>query len=251
MSIVDNQESKNFKDKKVQITEKKISSIISGKILDYKTKLDAVPVQLIPIVESEQDRKVVNDLYNQIETPATQILDSKFYSQILKMNRERDKNFLKEGTTRKERIAILAQLITRVTTPILFLNHKRNIHLSNFVVLGKDKQIQKKNEQEKVYDEPILNFTLPDELTPNQITDLRKSVLKKTENISWNYNEKPNIHLTDWEADILSQLIRDDEIRILVDSNTHKITMVRNKELKEKTRLISFLIEPEKENLNK
>ncbi len=248
---MDNQEINNSEDKREKNDEKMISSIISGKILDYKTKLDAFPVQLIPIDQSEQDRKEVNNLYNQIVSPATQILDSKFYIQILKMNRERDKNFLKEGTTRKERIAILSQLMTRVTTPILFLNHKRNILLSNFIVFGNDKQPQSKEIKKEVYEEPITNFSIPEELTPLEIADLRNNVLNKTENKSWDYNAKPNLDLTDWEADILSQLIRNDEIRIIFDSTTRRIKIVRNTEKIKNTRIISFLIEPERKNLEK
>lgn len=137
----------NPKDSKVKTQEREISSIISGKILDYKTKLDAVPIELIPVDQSEQDRNEVNKLYPAIESPNTQLLDSKFYTQILKMNRERDNNYLKEGTTRKERIEILAQLISRVTTPIIFLNHKRNIQLSTLHILNDSKK-EKKSEKE-------------------------------------------------------------------------------------------------------
>ena len=97
--------------------------------------MDTVPVKIISIDQSEEDRKEVNEVYSSIESTNTQLLDSKFYTQILKMNRERDKIYLKEGTTRKERIAILAKIISRVTTPILFLNHKRNILLTNFYIL--------------------------------------------------------------------------------------------------------------------
>ena len=249
MNDVTNPEENNDKDSRVKYDDKNISSVISGKILDYKKKLDSIPIELVPVDESEKDRQEVNDLYKEIELPSTQLLDSKFYTQILKMNRERDKSFLKEGTTRKERIVILAQFINRVTTPILYLNQKRNIHLSNFFILdNKEKNEHKQQKEETVYNDPTNTIQTPKELTQLEITNLKNSVIKKVENKTWTYNQKPSLDLTDWEADILSQLIRDEELQIFVDKNNRTTKIVRGKNKRKDTRIISYLIEPEKEN---
>ena len=248
MKILTKKEKIKSNDSNVKQKEKEISSVISSKILDYKSKLDAVPVQLIPVEQSETDRKEVNELYSKIEHPSTQILDSKFYTQVLKMNRERDKSFLKEGTTRKERITILSQLITRVTTPILFLNHQRNIQLSNFFILDSNDNIRKKKTEKEdiIYDDPINNIVMPDQLTQEDILTLRKKVLEKTVNKSWNYINASKMNLSDWEADILSQLIRDEELRIIIDKKSGTTKIVKNDKETKDSSIISFLLEPTK-----
>ena len=240
----------NAKDTSVKPNEKEISSVISSKILDYKSRLDAIPIQIIPIEQSEIDRQEVNNLYQNIEQPSTQILDSKFYTQVLKMNRERDKSFLKEGTTRKERIAILAQLVTRVTTPILFLNHHRNIQLSNFFLLDSNNLERKKKSErdEKVYDEPVNNIKIPDELSQEDIITLRKKVIEKMVNTSWDLKNGSEVQLSDWEADILSQLIRDEELSLIIDKKSGTTKIVKNSDLKRKSNQISILLEPTKKN---
>ena len=244
---MEKEENSKKNDPKVKKNEKETSSFISEKILDYKSKLDAIPIQLISVDQSEQDREEVNELYTGIESTATQLLDSKFYTQIVKMNRERDKNYLKEGTTRKERISILAQIISRVTTPIVFLNHKRNIHLSNFYLLDiNEKESKNKDKEEKTYTDPINNIKLPDELTQADINALKSIVMKKTQNISWNMKVNSRLPLSDWEADILSQLIRDEELSIQVDKKTGKVKIVSKKRKSEKSNTIAFLFEPEK-----
>lgn len=228
--------------------EKEISSVISSKILEYKSKLDAIPVQIIPIDKSENDREEVNSYYKSLESTSLQILDSKFYTQVIKMNRERDKSFLKEGTTRKERIAILSQLITRVTTPVVYLNHKRNIELSNFRIIEEKKERSNREKEKKNYTDPVNNLEMPKELTGGDISALKEKVFEKTLNKSWDNKKGLKFDLTDWEADILSQLIRDEELSVLIDKKNNKIKIVRNGDKKEKTKLISFLIEPEKKS---
>lgn len=232
------------KDTNVKQKEKEISSVISSKILDYKSKLDAVPVEIIPVNQAEQDRQEVNDLYNTIESPSTQLLDSKFYTQVIKMNRERDKNYLKEGTTRKERIAILAQMITRVTTPIIFLNHKRNIQLSKLFILNDDKKEKKQDKDDIIYTDPVNNIHLPEALSQADINELKNVVIQKTAGKDWSHQSPSDLNLTDWEADILSQLIRDEELSIQVSKKTGKVTIVRNSTEKTKKEMISFLLEP-------
>ena len=85
-------------------------------------------------------------------------------------------------------------------------------------------------------------------MTQLEITNLKNSVIKKVENKTWTYNQKPSLDLTDWEADILSQLIRDEELQIFVDKNNRTTKIVRGKNKRKDTRIISYLIEPEKEN---
>lgn len=235
------------KDSNVKRKEKEISSVISSKILDYKSKLDAVPVEIMPVTQSEQDRQEVNNLYDSIELPSTQLLDSKFYTQVIKMNRERDKNYLKEGTTRKERIAILAQMITRVTTPIIFLNHKRNIQLSKLFILNDDKEEKKQEKEFLTYEDPVNNIQLPEQLSQADINELKNDVIQKTVGKTWSRQSPSDLNLSDWEADILSQLIRDEELSIQVNKKTGKVTIVKNSVKNTKTEMISFLLEPERD----
>lgn len=232
--------------------EREISSLISSKILDYKSKLDSVPVQIIPVEESEQDRKEVNNQYELINSTNNQLLDSKFYTQILKMNRERDKSFLKEGTTRKERITILAQLISRVTTPIIFLNHKRNIQLSKLHILENENSDQKEQIKDIIeYKDPETDFEMPYELTGIEIQQLKKDVLEKVLKKGGFLNSLEDLNLTDWEADILSQLTRDEEIQIILDTKNGTIQIVKDKAENKRKKIISFLYEPKnKDSIN-
>jgi hypothetical protein len=225
------------------INEKKITSIIAGKILDYKSNLDAVPIRIIPITKSEQDREEVNSFYHNIELTSTQLLDSKFYSQVIKMNKERDRYFLKEGTTRKERISILAHMITRVTTPILFLNHKRNISLSNFYLLDEKKEKKVSDKEFINLEDPVAGSQDIKELTELDVKKLKETVLEKITRKIWKNMEE--LKLTSWEADILSQLTRDEEITIIIEPKSKKISFVMKKDKKGDNPVMSFLIEPE------
>ena len=248
VNLIENKEKENNGHNNQKNNEKEIASIISSKILDYKTKLDTVPVQIVPIDQTETDRSEVNELYSEIKTTNNQLLDSKFYTQLLKMNRERDKSFLKEGTTRQERITILAQIISRVTTPLIFLNHKRNVQLNSVHIFNDEKKSQKKNEiQDKTnYMDPETAFILPNELTVAEIQDLRRKLIEKLENKTWNKESFTSLQLADWEADILSQLTRDEELHIIIDKKNNKIQITRNQGAKKKKSIISFLIEAKK-----
>ena len=248
VNLIGNKEKENNGHNNQKNNEKEIASIISNKILDYKTKLETVPVQIIPIDQAETDRSEVNELYSENETTNNQLLDSKFYTQLLKMNRERDKSFLKEGTTRQERITILAQIISRITTPLIFLNHKRNVQLNSVHILNDEKKSQQKNEiQDKTnYKDPETAFNIPNELTTAEIQDLRRKLIEKLENKTWDTETFTNLQLADWEADILSQLARDEELRIIVDKKNNKIEITRKRGAKNEKSLISFLIEAKK-----
>lgn len=247
MKLTSNKSNKE-QEKVVKKNEKAISTAISSKILEYKSKLDAVPIQLVPIDQSEQDRQDINQYYKSISSPSTQLLDSKFYTQIIKMNRERDKSFLKEGTTRKERITILSQLILRVTTPIVYLNHKRNIQLSNFFIIDEKEKKTKEKKEEINYKDPVIDLQLPKQLTGADIQTLREQVLDKTVDKEYDLDKEITFNLTDWEADIFSQLIRDEELKVIIDKKNKKVKIVKKQEKPSKNKVFSFLIEPHREN---
>ena len=87
---------------------------------------------------------------------------------------------------------------------------------------------------------------MPDQLTQEDILTLRKKVLEKTVNKSWNYINASKMNLSDWEADILSQLIRDEELRIIIDKKSGTTKIVKNDKETKDSSIISFLLEPTK-----
>ena len=237
------------KDQKDKSFEKKISSIIAEKILDYRSKLDFIPPKIVNITKTEEDRKEVNSYFDQLSNSSNQILDSKFYSLIIKMNRERDKSFLKEGTTRKERIFILSKLMLRVTTPLLYLSHERHISLSNFYLLdeNKKKKLEQSKEKDNFKNENEFEEVFVPEFNQNSIEELKIKVLKKIEQKYWFTLIDLNKLLNNWEADIFSQMTRDGELLLIKDEDNqkYKAVLTDNASLRKNKTTISILIEPQ------
>lgn len=86
---------------------------------------------------------------------------------------------------------------------------------------------------------------MPEELSQSDINELKNIVIQKTENKTWSQQSPSDLNLTDWEADILSQLIRDEELTIQINKKTGKVTIVRTKDNQTTSEMISFLLEPE------
>lgn len=219
---------KKLKTKSEKNREQEILNLISKKILEYQSLLAEHPPKLKSISDSDHDRKQIDDFYPFIAKSSTKILDSQFYSHLLSMQRERDKNILREGTTRKERIAYLAGFMQRLTSPILFLNHIREIQLTD--IWNDNKSLNSRNK--KVNDDSKLNHQITnlDEqilLDDSKLKVLRHKLLQKLEKKTWTLAEL-NKTLTHWEADLLSQLTRDSEVLIkLKNKNELEITINR------------------------
>ncbi|MHA2363641.1 MAG: hypothetical protein ACXAC7_06765 [Candidatus Hodarchaeales archaeon] len=230
-------------------SEKKIATTIASKIMDYRNKLKVHPPELISISQSEKDRQEVNEFFPQIKhSMPSQLLDSKFYNQLLIMQRERDKSFLREGTSRKERIHLLGLFIQRLTTPILFLSHKRHIILSD-IWEGDKKQRQ----SEKLYSKKSTktkktnNKEIIPEINDVILQHLKKQLLQKLQRQQWTINEL-NSQLNHWEADILSQMTRDYEISLEIEDRDTINIFISDKltELKKKGQIQAILLEPKK-----
>ena len=225
--------------------QKEAISTLGEKILKYRNHLDTIPPKLISVGQSEQDRVEVNSSYPKFRTPSTQLLDSKFYAQLVGMNRERDKNFLREGTTRKERIRLLSKIMLRVTTPILFLNQRRVVELSNQTYFGiKSFDItQKKIKSENTFEEPVFEINVPI-ITQDDIDKIKSHLLTEYGNTEWDSLEQFNKQLNHWEADIFSQLARENEIVIKKNIHTGKIFLDAGLGSEKKGKSSSVILEP-------
>lgn len=194
---------------------------IAEKTLRYKKKLAQVPTELIPVAESEQDREEVNELYpHTLDSPQGQLLDSQFYSQLLAMNRERDKSFLREGTTRKERVAYLADYMQRMTTPVFWLNHPRHIQLTDLWQVNRARGARERGTTSSdVAPDP----DRPEDLglfSDQDLQELRRSLVELLVGRDWTREELES-ELSHWEADVFSQLTRDGQLVVTsLDSGT-------------------------------
>ena len=211
-----------------QKTGKKNISIIADKILEYKRYLESVPLDLIPVNKSEEDRDHINQLYTELKSPTTQLLDSKFYSQLVTMNRERDKYFLAEGTTRKERITLLARIMLRVTTPQLVLNQKRVVELSDQTFFGiKSFDLpKKKSSKYQNLNDPIFEIK-GQSITQEDINQIKNEIAIKFDQTTWDALKSISKELNHWEADIFSQMIREGEIIIKISAKKEKKIIIK------------------------
>lgn len=224
------------------------SKILAEKILYYKKHLDAVPTELISVQITEEDRSEIDSNYEQLNSPSDQLMDSKFYSLLVKMNRERDKYFLREGTTRRERIHILSKLMLRVTTPILELNHRRVFDLNENTFFGiKSFGERKESIDEKVvYTDPENDLEIP-QISYEDINKMKKNLYSKFVNTELKNIEDLNKELTSLEADIFSQMARDNELIVTIDLKSGKVSIHKNVNNLKNLKTYLILIEPKNE----
>lgn len=166
---------------------------------------------IIPIKEAEIDREEVTDAYRILETPWERTLDGRFYLNIATMQHHRDSQLAAPEIAPEEWIEYFANEVKRRSTPLLFL-------------ISPEQSIPPFNLPQA--DEPVTMAEAPTkddrlaigkhevsfiELSIEALNDRRNAIRKKLQGKRIRYSELPEL-LTNWELDLLSQMIRDYEI---------------------------------------
>ncbi len=202
------------KKKKIELTA--LEKFLWGLTVKYKGLQKKN--QVIPISESEEDRKKVSNAYPLLKRPREKILDGTIYKYLTKMQRTRDTRILLEKTTPEERLKLLAWEVRIRTSPLIFLHGHTYLHLNLFETFEKK---ERKDILDIIIDEEI--HILDEEmekvrlrpLTEYDIANMKQKLMDKL------INKKIPIsslhqYISHWEADILSQLIRNEEITIVL-----------------------------------
>jgi hypothetical protein len=95
-----------------------ISEDLYEVILRYKEALSAG--EFFDVGERESDRRYLASLEEQLETLKQKVLDSKAYLQLGRMQSEVNRIFLAAGTTPSVRLRMLARVVNRLSTPVVF-----------------------------------------------------------------------------------------------------------------------------------
>ncbi len=163
---------------------------------------------VVPVKEAEIDREEVTDAFRVLETPWERNLDGRFYHTLASMQHHRDAQLAAPEIAPEEWISQFAMEVKRRATPILFLiNQDRTIPPFDLppedIPLAleeapsrEDKQAMRKHR---------IHFT---EFSIDSLDARRASIVKRLRGKRYSYTALSE-QLTNWELDILSQMIRD------------------------------------------
>ncbi len=166
---------------------------------------------IIPIKEAEIDREEVADAYRVLETPWERTLDGRFYQTIAIMQHHRDSQLAAPEIAPEEWIEYFANEVKRRSTPLLFLvSPEQSIPPFNLPQADEPVTMAKAPTQDDklAIRRHQVSFV---ELAIEALNDRRNAIRKKLQGKQIKYTELPEL-LTNWELDLLSQMIRDNEI---------------------------------------
>jgi hypothetical protein len=163
---------------------------------------------VVPIKEAEIDREEVTDAFRVLETPWERNLDGRFYQTLASMQHHRDSQLAAPEIAPEEWISQFAQEVKRRATPLLFLiNQERTIPPFDLppadapvtIDTAPSREDRQEMRQHRIY------F---DELSIDVLDTRRAAIVKRLQGKRFSYIALGEL-LTNWELDLLSQLIRD------------------------------------------
>ncbi len=162
----------------------------------------------IPVKEAEIDREAVADVYRVLETPWERNLDGRFYYTLASMQHHRDSQLATPEIAPSEWISQFAKEVKRRATPILFIvNRERTIPPFNLPQTDSPIALDRAPSDEDK--QGMYKHHVPFcELSIEVIETRRDGLLKRLKGKRYSYSALSE-HLTNWELDLLSQMIRD------------------------------------------
>ena len=166
---------------------------------------------VVPVKEAEIDREEVSDAYRVLETPWERNLDGRFYHTLASMQHHRDSQLAAPEIAPEEWISQFAREVKRRATPLLFLiNHDRTIPPFDLppadapvtMDAAPSREDQQAMRQHRIY---------YDEISINALDKRRAAIVKRLQGKRYDFAALGEL-LTNWELDLLSQLIRDNII---------------------------------------
>ncbi len=167
--------------------------------------------EVFEIRESESDREGVAEAYRFVETPWEHVLDGRCYLNIVKMQLQRDAVLAAIDVTPEVWISHFATEVKRRATPLVFLPSREIIAPEFTMPEG---------------DNPLASSVVPtpddraglarhkvayDQLLQEELKSLRAQLAARLQGKQYSLDELAE-RLTNWELDLLSQMIRDDVI---------------------------------------
>jgi hypothetical protein len=167
--------------------------------------------EVVGIKESEVDREEVADVYRFLETPWERVLDGRFYLNLAQMQHRRDAHFATSSITPEEWIYQFALEVKRRASPLVFLVSKEATtpHLD----LPKEDTPLKSDDAPTQDDRTALSKHKVEfkQLAIDKLETRRSQLVSRLQGKRFTLQEL-SAQLTNWELDLLSQMIRDESI---------------------------------------
>ncbi len=163
---------------------------------------------VVPVKEAEVDREEVADAFRVLETPWERNLDGRFYHTLASMQHHRDSQLAAPEIAPEEWISQFAKEVKRRATPLLFLiNQDRTIPPFNLPPADTPVTMDAapSREDQQAMRQHRIHY---DELSIDALDSRRAAIVKRLQGKRYSYTALGEI-LTNWELDLLSQLIRD------------------------------------------
>lgn len=173
---------------------------------------------VVPVKEAEIDREEVADAFRVLETPWERNLDGRFYHTLASMQHHRDSQLAAPEIAPEEWISQFAQEVKRRATPLLFLiNQDRTIPPFDLPPADAPVTIDTAPSQEdrQAMRQYQVSF---DELSIDTLDSRRAAIVKRLQGKRYSYTTLGEL-LTNWELDLLSQLIRDNILPATFERN--------------------------------
>ncbi|MFX0168365.1 MAG: hypothetical protein ACFE89_03310 [Candidatus Hodarchaeota archaeon] len=167
--------------------------------------------EVVPIKEAEIDREEVTESYKIVETPWERDLDGRFYHHLATMQHRRDSNLAIPEISPHEWIYYFANEVKRRATPLLYLVSPEKA-VPPFGLPPEDAPVALANPPTPTDQQAMQKLKIPyEELSYDSLELYRNALIQRLQGKRINYFDLAN-HLTNWELDLLSQMIRDNTI---------------------------------------
>jgi len=213
-------------DKKTQPGQDRAPSVLTKGVvitlwnLTKKYEVALKEREVFAVKESEIDREEVADAYNFLETPWERVLDGRFYKTLAMMQHRRDAITVTPDTTPEEWIALFAAEVKRRATPLVFLASPEATVPT--LALPQEETPMASATPPTADDRAALaRYQVPfEQVSIGKLDDLRTRLIARLRGKQMSLAELSAL-LTNWELDLLSQLIRDGNLpAVFVDRTT-------------------------------
>jgi hypothetical protein len=176
--------------------------------------------ELLPIKESEIDREEISDAYQFLETPWERVLDGRFYETVATMQHRRDSHFAIPDVTPIEWITQFAKEVKRRATPLVFLVSRESA-IPHFVLPQTDSPLAMDETPSKEDQSALAKHHIRYcEVSISELETRQEKLVKQLQGQQFKLKELSKI-LTNWELDLLSQMIRDKVLpAVFLDAET-------------------------------
>ena len=177
--------------------------------------------EIVPIKEAEIDRDEVADSYRIVETPWERGLDGRFYHTLAIMQHHRDSQLATPDISPQEWIRYFATEVKRRATPLLFVASPEQ-SVPPFGLPPTENPVAQADPPTPDDRQAMQRLKISFEaMAYKTLEDCRIAIIHKLQGKRIKYNDLAE-QLTNWELDLLSQMIRDNTISATFEKTTIK-----------------------------